>query len=68
VINEQLQEALNSRIVIEQAKGMVAERRGVDMEGAFGILRDHARHHNVRLADLSAAIIAGTVNAAVLGA
>jgi len=66
VINEQLQQALNSRIVIEQAKGMVAERRGVDMEGAFGTLRDHARRHNVRLADLASDIIAGTVSATTL--
>ena len=67
VVNEQLQQALNSRIVIEQAKGMVAERRGVDMEGAFGIVREHARHHNLRLADLAADIIAGTVATSTLG-
>ncbi|MCU1484864.1 MAG: hypothetical protein JWN67_1610 [Actinomycetia bacterium] len=66
VINEQLQQALNSRIVIEQAKGMVAERRGIDMESAFGVLRDHARRHNVRLADLAADVIIGTVNATTL--
>jgi GAF domain-containing protein len=67
VLNEQLQQALNSRIVIEQAKGMVAERRGVDMEGAFGIVREHARRHNLRLADLAADIIAGTVTTTALG-
>jgi GAF domain-containing protein len=67
VLNEQLQQALNSRIVIEQAKGMVAERRGVDMEGAFGIVREHARRHNLRLADLAADIIAGTVTTTTLG-
>jgi GAF domain-containing protein len=66
VINEQLQQALNSRILIEQAKGMVAERRGVDMEGAFGILREHARRHNVRLAEVAGEIIAGTVSATSL--
>ena len=56
VLNDQLSGALNSRIVIEQAKGVVAEQAGVDMEEAFSRLRRHARKHNLRLADLAAAI------------
>src|SRR6185312_634485 len=51
VINEQLSNALNSRIVIEQAKGMVAERTGLNMEQAFSTLRAFARRNNRRLAD-----------------
>ena len=50
VINEQLNSALNTRIVIEQAKGMIAERRGLDMEAAFATLRSHARNHNLNWA------------------
>src|SRR6478672_11869240 len=41
ILNEQLNEALNSRVVIEQAKGMVAEREGLNMEQAFSALRSH---------------------------
>ena len=60
VLNEQLQTALNSRVVIEQAKGKLAERLGVDMDQAFALLRDHARASNRRLSDLARAFIDGT--------
>lgn len=60
-LNEQLTSALQSRIVIEQAKGMVAERLGLDMEQAFAALRNHARNHNLRLADVCNAVIVGTM-------
>jgi GAF domain-containing protein len=66
VINEQLNHALNTRIVIEQAKGMVAEREGLDMERAFAALRNHARNHNVRLVDVAEAVISGTLAAKAL--
>jgi AmiR/NasT family two-component response regulator len=60
IINEQLTQALNSRVVIEQAKGMVAERLKLDMERSFAALRNHARNHNLRLIDLANAVISGT--------
>ena len=59
VLNEQLQSALNSRVGIEQAKGKLAERQGLDMEQAFTTLRDYARAHNRRLADLARAFVEG---------
>jgi len=61
LVNEQLHSALNTRIVIEQAKGMVAEREGLNMEEAFSTLRNHARNHNLRLADVAQDVIGGTL-------
>jgi transcriptional regulator with GAF, ATPase, and Fis domain len=66
VINEQLHHALNSRIVIEQAKGIVAERQGLNMEQAFWALRNHARDHNLRLVDVADGVIGGSVAASDL--
>ena len=66
VINEQLNNALNSRIIIEQAKGMVAEREGLDMEQSFARLRVHARNHNLRLVDVAQNVIAGSLAASSL--
>ncbi len=60
VLNEQMQTALNSRVVIEQAKGKLAERFGLDMDRAFGILRDQARARNLRLAELAQSFIDGS--------
>ncbi len=67
-INEQLNHALNSRVVIEQAKGVVAERQQLDMEQAFVRLRTHARSHNLRLVDVAAGVIDGTIPATDLTA
>ena len=61
LVNEQLSAALDSRVVIEQAKGMVAERTGLTMEESFSRLRGHARHHNLRLSDLAGDVIDGSV-------
>ncbi len=59
-LNEQLQTALNSRVIIEQAKGKLAERLSLDMDQAFNMLRDHARSRNQRLSDLAQAFIDGS--------
>jgi AmiR/NasT family two-component response regulator len=45
---------------------MVAHREGLNMEQAFGTLRNHARNHNLRLADVARDIIAGNLTAAAL--
>jgi GAF domain-containing protein len=57
-----LQHALNSRIVIEQAKGMIAEGRTVDMDEAFSRLRTFARNNNRRLTEVAEALVAGTMS------
>ena len=59
-LNEQLQTALNSRVVIEQAKGKLAERLGLDMDQAFSLLRDFARSRNLRLSELASAVVDGS--------
>jgi GAF domain-containing protein len=61
VVNQQLAHALNSRVVIEQAKGMVAERQDLSMEQAFYALRKHARDHNLRLVEVAEAVISGSL-------
>ena len=61
IVNEQLTLALNSRIVIEQAKGVLAERVGLDMDHAFARLRKHARDHNLRLVDVAHGVVNGTL-------
>ena len=58
-VNAQLSAALTSRIVIEQAKGIIAERRRVSIDAAFAALRRHARDHNLRLAELAKATVDG---------
>ncbi|MGQ0432748.1 MAG: GAF domain-containing protein [Microthrixaceae bacterium] len=61
ILNVQLNNALNTRVVIEQAKGMVAERRGLELEESFRVLRNHARNHNLRLADVASAVVDGSL-------
>jgi GAF domain-containing protein len=59
VLNAQLQSALNSRVLIEQAKGVIAERAGLSMDEAFGALRAHARSRNLGLVDVARGVIDG---------
>jgi GAF domain-containing protein len=59
-LTEQLQTALNSRVLIEQAKGVVAERLHLDVDEAFTLLRSGARSHNRRLSEVAQAIVDGS--------
>jgi hypothetical protein len=61
VVSESLQAALSSRVVIEQAKGMVAARGGVTVDEAFELLRRQARNTNSRLHEVAESVIAGTL-------
>lgn len=62
----QLQHALNSRVVIEQAKGVLAERLGLAMPAAFAALRAYARSHNARVSELALSIVDGKFNTDLL--
>lgn len=58
----QLQTALSSRVQLEQAKGVLAQRAGLPMDEAFQVMRAFARGHNHRLSDVAAQIIDGTLD------
>jgi len=64
-VSEQLTHALTSRIVIEQAKGVVSERARIDMTQAFDRLRSFARSHHLRLTDVAQSAIDGTLDPSV---
>ena len=66
LLSEQLQYALDSRVVIEQAKGVVAHRLGVDMDQAFNELRSFSRNHNRRLVDVATGVADRTIDPGTL--
>ncbi len=62
-LTNQLSNALNSRVIVEQAKGKISEATKCDMDAAFNRLRAHARNHNRRLTELAAEIVSGDLSA-----
>ena len=66
ILNDQLNTALTSRVVIEQAKGVLAERTGSSMPAAFDAMRKYSRDNNLRLVDVAGKVIDKTLAPGVL--
>ena len=66
-LSEQLQEALTSRVVIEQAKGVLMAMRGIDEHSAFDWLRQTSQNRNVKLRSLAENVVAGVIRASAEG-
>jgi GAF domain-containing protein len=62
VARAQLQHALDSRVVIEQAKGVIAHTRKIDMDEAFRTLRAYARSNSLPLREVSNDVVAGRLS------
>lgn len=61
VLSEQLQNALSSRVVVEQAKGMLASRAGISVADAFTRMRTHARNNGIPLTSVAGGVLDGTL-------
>ncbi|MBI5088411.1 MAG: GAF and ANTAR domain-containing protein [Actinobacteria bacterium] len=66
IVQGQLERALDSRVAIEQAKGMVAQSTGGDMDSAFALIRSHARSNNLQLTDVCRRLTEGTLEVTAL--
>jgi GAF domain-containing protein len=66
LLTEQLQAALTSRVLIEQAKGMLAEYLNISVDDAFDLLRRYARSHNRKLSGVARDVIARKIPSAAL--
>lgn len=63
-LSSQLEYALNSRVIIEQAKGVLSTRHGLTMDSAFALLRGHARAHRRLLSEVAHEVVAGRLDLA----
>jgi len=68
ILSEQLQTALHSRILVEQAKGKLSALAGISVSEAFTSMRDHSRRNNLTLTNVASAVIDGTITADTLAA
>jgi transcriptional regulator with GAF, ATPase, and Fis domain len=66
ILSVQLQRALDSRVVVEQAKGVLAAGTGLDVDGAFAALRRYARNRNERLSEVARALVVRTLSPDVI--
>lgn len=60
-LSEQLQTALHSRVLVEQAKGVLAARAQISVSEAFTVMRAHARRSGLRLTDVATAVVQGSI-------
>ena len=61
-LSEQLQTALHSRVLVEQAKGVLAARAQISVGEAFTLMRTHARRRGLRLTDVASAVVQGSID------
>ena len=61
ILSEQLQAALNSRVVVEQARGALAMCATISLNEAFNRMRGYARRHHLTLADVASRVVAGAI-------
>lgn len=66
LVNEQLQNALDSRVILEQAKGVLSYSGDMDMPAAYAALRQYARDNNIKLTELARALVNRAVPAALV--
>lgn len=66
LVKQQLQTALHTRVIIEQAKGVMAERGGMDVNQAFTLMRSYARRSRQRLSDVARAVVEGSDTSAII--
>jgi hypothetical protein len=66
ILTAQLAKALDTRVAIEQAKGVLAERLKISMDEGFGLLRGYARSNNLRLSDVAQAVTGGELPSTAL--
>jgi hypothetical protein len=66
ILTAQLAKALDTRVAIEQAKGVLAERLKISMDEGFSLMRGYARSNNLRLSDVAHAVTSGELPSAAL--